>query len=78
MRDSSRLEFSVVTPPLRQNAKFQDLILSHDNLRYRRRFSETLENPSTPVISDFKKIDERVFDFALLIIDTYKFLAKNR
>jgi hypothetical protein len=29
-------------------------------------------------MSDFKKIDERVFDFALLIIDTYKFLARKK
>jgi four helix bundle protein len=29
------------------------------------------------VTSDFKKIDERVFDLALLIIDTYKFLART-
>jgi len=29
-------------------------------------------------MSDFKKIDERVFDFALLIIDTYKFLTRKK
>ena len=28
--------------------------------------------------SNFKKIDERTFDFALLIIDAYKFLRRNK
>ena len=27
--------------------------------------------------TNFKKIDERTFDFALLIIDTYKFLIRK-
>jgi len=29
-------------------------------------------------MTDFKKIDERLFDFALLIIETYKFLIKEK
>ena len=28
-------------------------------------------------MSDFKKIDERTFDFALLIVETYRFLIKK-
>ena len=29
------------------------------------------------IANNFKKIDERTFDFALLIIDAYKFLRRN-